>query len=409
MAKSMPRSAGYRILHTVLCVIGALLLLFCISNTIALRTLSSNTALTDQLRSARLSDAGIPFTGKTVSEYIMKNYVTDANILPEDISAAVDGMEIPPFLADKLEQHFALLRGDSDTPVRIAPEEISALLERITGSLRESCKLIIDETDQQLLREAVEPALNTVNSVSELFGSNAAGRAFQRFGVSVWAYVLEVILLILLIRRWAKIRTNSGKDTAGAFKGFGLTALIPCAFGLLLVIIGGVHTLFIKDGTVGLYGASKVVRSAYWYIQITGVTFALFLLSLARYLRTKAVYRAAHPENIAKKPAVMPSAPAVPVRTVPCIKCGRETEAGSKFCKYCGAKQEQEKPAAPAPQSTAAGTAACVSCGKEIAANMKFCKYCGTNQQSGENIVDAVLNGTAGLPEVPDENSDTEK
>ena len=80
-----------------------------------------------------------------------------------------------------------------------------------------------------------------------------------------------------------------------------------------------------------------------------------------------------------------------------------------KFCKYCGAKQEAEapKPAEPAPAASAApaasGNVACVNCGKEIPANMKFCKYCGTNQQNGENIVDAVLNGTAGLPDAPEE------
>ena len=410
MAKSMPRSGGYRILHTFLCVICALFLFFCISNTIMLRALSSSAELTDALREARLSDAGIPFTGKTVSEYIMQGYVTDENILPEDISAAVDGMGIPAFLADKLEQHFALLRGDSDTPVRIAPEEISDLLGQITESLHESCKLVIDESDQKLLRDTVEPALNTVNSISDLFGSNQAGRAFQRFGVSIWAYVLEILLLVLLIRRWVNIRKNSGRDAAGAFKGVGLTAGIPCAVGLLLVIIGGVHTLFIRDDAVGLYAVSKIVRAPHWYIQITGVTFAFFMLSLAHYLRVKAKWREAHPEKAEKKPAVMPSAPPVPVHMVSCISCGREIEANMKFCKYCGAKQEEETPAAPAPQKDASGdTVVCVSCGKEIAANMKFCKYCGTNQQSGENIVDAALNGTAGLPEVPEETDDTAK
>ena len=35
----------------------------------------------------------------------------------------------------------------------------------------------------------------------------------------------------------------------------------------------------------------------------------------------------------------------------------------------------------------------------------KFCKYCGTNQETGENIVDAVLNGTAGFPDAPDDDN----
>lgn len=408
MATGKQRSGGYRVLHTVLCVIAALLLFFCIGNTIALRRLSASDLLPDQLRASRISDAGVPFTGKTVSGFILDGYVSDSNVLPEDIAAAVDGMGIPAFLADKLEQHFSLLRGDSDTPVNITPEEFSGLLSQITDSLYESCQLVIDETDQQKLRTAVEPTLNTVNAVSDAFGSSKAGRAFQRFGVSIWAYVLEILLLALLAWRWCSIRKNSGRDAAGAFKGMGLTLIIPAALSLLLVIIGAVHALFIKNGVIGLYGVAKVIRTPYWYITITGVTFACFLLELAAYLRAKADYKAKHPAAAVKAPAVMPSAPAVPsaalpVRKTVCVSCGKELEAGSKFCKFCGAKQEQEAPK-PEP-AAAADTVICISCGKEIAANMKFCKFCGTNQQSGENIVDAVLNGTAGLPEAPEDAS----
>lgn len=405
MARQQPRSGGYRVLHTILCVLGALLLFFCMSNTIALRTLSRSSALPDQLRAGRLSDAGIPFTGKTVSEFIMKGYVTDDNILPEDIAAAADGMGIPAFLADKLDQHFALLRGDSDTPVRITPDEITGLLDQITESLHESCQLIIDDSDQEQLRNAVEPALGAVNGISDTFGSSKAGRAFQRFGVSIWALILEVVLIILLLWRWTVIRKNCDKDAAGAVKGMGLTLMIPAALSLLLVVIAAIAGFFRKDEVIGLYGAAKVLRTPYWFITVTGVSAAFFLLSLASYLRAKAQYQAAMPAKAPKKPAVMESAPAVPARKVTCVSCGKELDENSKFCKYCGAKQE-EAPKPESVQPAAAGTVTCVSCGKEIAANMKFCKYCGTNQQSGENIVDAVLNGTAGLPETPaDDNS----
>lgn len=403
MASGQQRSGGYRVLHSILCVIAALILFFCIGNTIALRRLSASDLLPDQLRASRISDAGVPFTGKTVSDFILKGYVSDSNVLPEDIAAAVDGMGIPAFLADKLEQHFSLLRGDTDTPVNITPEAFSGLLDQITDSLYESCQLVIDESDQQLLRTTVEPALNTVNAVSDTFGSSKAGRAFQRFGVSIWAYVLEILLLALLAWRWCKIRENSGRDAAGAFKGMGLTLMIPAGLSLLLVIIGAVHALFIKDDVIGLYGVAKVIRTPYWYITITGVAFAFFLLELAAYLRAKADYKAKHPAAAVKAPAVMPSAPAVPVRKTVCVSCGKELATGSKFCKFCGAKQEQE---APKPEPAAsADTVVCISCGKEIAANMKFCKFCGTNQQNGENIVDAVLNGTAGLPEASEDAS----
>lgn len=398
MAKQYPRSGGYFVLHTVLCVIASLILFFCIGNTIALRRLSASDALPSQLRSARLSDAGVPFTGKTVSDFILKGYVSDENVLPEDINAAVDGMGIPTFLADKLDSHFSLLRGDTDTPVRIEAEDISGLLDQITDSLYESCKLVIDDSDRQALDRAVTPALNTVNAVSDAFGSSKAGRAFQRFGVSFGAYVLEILLLALLAWRWCKIRRSCGKDAAGAFKAMGWTLIIPAGLGLLLVIIGAVHALFIKDSVIGLYGVAKLVRTPYWYITITGVTFAFLLISFAGYLRANAEYKEKMPAVSTKKaPAVMQSAPPVPVRKTVCIECGKELEVGSRFCKFCGAKQEapQPEPAAAAETSTVT----CVSCGKEIAANMKFCKFCGTNQQSDENIVDAVLNGTAGLPE----------
>lgn len=408
--KKRPRSGGYRFIHTLLCVIGVLILFFCFSNTTALRSYSASKALTDALRSAKLSDADVPFTGKNVSDYIRSEYVADENVLPEDIAQAADGMGIPAFLAEKLDGHFAMLRGDSDTPVRIESAEITGLLDQITESLHESCKLVIEESDRQQIESVAEPVLKKVNALSDGFGSTKAGRAFQRFGVSVWAYVLEVVLLALLIWRWCVIRKNSGKDIAGAFKGTGITIMIPAALTLILVLIGGIHTLFIRDDVVGLYGVTKVLRAPYWFIAATGVSFALFMLELAAYMRAKKQYKELAPAEPAK-PAKMESAPVVPVYRTPCVSCGKELESGAKFCKYCGAKQEQppkitpapEAPAAPAASAPAGESKVCVCCGKELAANMKFCKYCGTNQETGENIVDAVLNGTAGFPEAPED------
>ena len=219
--------------------------------------------LTDALRSAKLSDADVPFTGKNVSDYIRSEYVTDENVLPEDIAQAADGMGIPAFLAEKLDGHFAMLRGDSDTPVRIESDEITGLLDQITESLHESCKLVIEDSDRQQISSVAEPVLKKVNAVSDGFGSTKAGRAFQRFGVSIWAYVLEVVLLALLIWRWCVIRKNSGKDIAGAFKGTGITVMIPAALSLILVLIGGIHTLFIRDDVVGLYAVHARARGIY--------------------------------------------------------------------------------------------------------------------------------------------------
>ena len=403
--KKRPRSGAYRFFHTLLCVIGILILWFCFCNTLALRSYSRSTALTDALRGARLSDADLPFTGKNLSEYILNSYVNDENVLPEDVAAAADGMGIPVFLADKLDAHFAMLRGETDTPVRIGTEEITGLLDQITESLHQSCKLIIEESDRQQLEAAAAPVLNTFNAVSDGLGSTKAGRACQRFGISIWAYVLELILLVLLIWRWCTVRRNSGKDIAGAFKGTGMTIMIPAAISLALVLIGGIKTFFVRDDVIGLGGVTKALRAPYWFITITGVSFAWFLIELAAFLRARKQYQES---GAAQKKTEKPSkkqrtedAALVPVYRVPCVKCGKELDSGSKFCKYCGAKQEE-------PAQTAAPAAngnVCICCGKELAPDTKFCKYCGTNQETGENIVDAVLDGTAGFPEAPEDDA----
>ncbi len=339
--KKRPRSAGYRILHTVLCIIGILILWFCFGNTAALRSYSASSALTDAMRSARISDTDLPFTGKNLAEYIRSHYVSDENVLPEDIAEAADGMNIPTFLADKLDAHFALLRGESDTPVRIEADEITGLLDPITESLRESCKLVIEDSDRQQIQDAAEPVLGTLNAFSDAFGSNVAGRAVQRFCISIWNYIPIVVLLGLLIWRWCIIRKNSGKDIAGAFKGVGITIIIPAELSLLFVLIGGIKTLFVRDDVIGMFGVTKVLRSPFWFIAVTGVTFALFMIELGAFLRARKLYMesAAAKQAAAAKQRQANDTPVVPVYRVPCVKCGKELDSGAKFCQYCGAKQ----------------------------------------------------------------------
>ena len=429
------RSGGYRVLHSFLCLIGTLIVIFCMSNTAALRYYTASNVLMDNLRAARLSDAAVPFTGKNLSEYILANYVDDERVLTEDVSAAVDGMGIPSFLADKVGQHFALLRGTSDTPMEISGDELTDQLDQIADSLHESAQLVIEDSDKQQILKSVSPVLDKVNAVSTTLGGSRAGRAFQRFGISIWAYVLEVILLGLLAWRWCVVRKNAGKDAAGAFKRMGWTVMIPAALGLLLVIIGAVGAFFAKDSVTGLNDVTKTLRTPYWYITITGVTFAVFMMELCAFIRWR-VTVPAKPKTEKTKTSAFRKSAAV------CVSCGKKLDSNSKFCKYCGAKQEEpasapapaapapapaaEKPAAaslasaapaaapaapaasPAPVPAASGdTRTCVCCGKEIAAKMKFCKFCGTNQETGENIVDAVLNGTAGMPEAPEDDSES--
>ncbi len=343
--KKRPRSGGYHFLQTTLCAIGILILWFCFVNTTAIRSYIASPALTEAMHSARLSDADLPFISKNLSEYIRSNYVSDENVLPEDVAAATDGMGIPVFLADKLNAHFAMLRGDSDTPVRIETTEITDLLDQITESLRESCKLVIDDSDRQQIHTAVAPILTQLNTVSDTLGSTKAGRAFQRFGITIWGYILEVILLGLLIWRWCVVRKNSGKDIPGAFKGVGITIMIPAALSFLCVLIGGIKTFFIRDDVIGLFGVTKVLRGPFWFITITGISFALLMLELAAFLRAKKLYKdsvAAKSDTKTQSRQTNNAPVIVPVYRVPCVKCGKELETSAKFCKYCGANQAMD-------------------------------------------------------------------
>ena len=364
--KKRPRSGGYCALHTFLCVLGALLLFFCMSNTHALRTYLSSDALTESIRQARISDTAVPFTGKTVTDLIMENEVTDSSVQAENVAAAADSMGIPAFLAQKLGGHFALLRGETDTPMTISADEITAELDRISDSLASSGGLIVTESDRAQIESVLGGTLGKVNAFSTAFGNNPAGRAVQRFGVSMWAYLLELVLLGLLFWRWCIIRRNSGKDAAGAFKGMGLTALIPSGIGLLLVLIAGIRTWFIKDGTVGLNGVTKVLRGPYWFLTITGVTFGIFMLELAAYLRVRNDLKQKKlADAAAVKPVPLDPMPALPAEalnaplpekqqepsgTKYCLKCGKALDMKAKFCIYCGANQAEQAKADAAEQ-----------------------------------------------------------
>ena len=338
-----PRSAGYRILHETLCVIAALLLFFCFCNTAALRIYSRSDSLSAGLRASRISDAEVPFTGKNVTDYIMSGYVDDSEVLSEDIQTAADSMKIPEFLAEKFEQQSALLRGDANEPLQITPDEISGKLDQISEELYASCKLIIEESDRTQIESALEKPLSVFNSVSGAFGSTKAGRLVLRFGVSIFAYIAEAVLIVLLLLRWGKIRKNSGKDSEGCLKGMGTAIMIPAALILFFVLVGGTATWFTPDTEIGLNPFYKALRAPFWWISVTGVTFSLFLLELCAYLRARR--DKANAPAAASAPAEAPSAPVPPsARKLPadqkyCMHCGKPIAANAKFCIYCGTDQ----------------------------------------------------------------------
>lgn len=77
--------------------------------------------------------------------------------------------------------------------------------------------------------------------------------------------------------------------------------------------------------------------------------------------------------------------PAAPGRT--CPTCGKPVPDGNRFCTCCGAKVDEETPAAPAAPSPVLENAApaasaaeriCPTCGNPVPPQNKFCTSCGT-------------------------------
>ena len=81
---SAPRSGGYRRWHSFWCVIATLILIGCINTTFCMRDYIKSNRPAASMNTSRLSDTKIPFTGKTVAEYIRSDYDTDDAVTAED-------------------------------------------------------------------------------------------------------------------------------------------------------------------------------------------------------------------------------------------------------------------------------------------------------------------------------------
>ena len=98
----------------------------------------------------------------------------------------------------------------------------------------------------------------------------------------------------------------------------------------------------------------------------------------------------AAPETAASIPTpvaepIPAAVPAAPGRT--CPTCGKPVPDGNRFCTCCGAKVDEETPAAPAAPSPVLENAApaasaaeriCPTCGNPVPPQNKFCTSCGT-------------------------------
>lgn len=363
--KKRPRSAGYRIWHTVWCVIAALILMCCISTTAAMRHALKTNAPVQGLRDSRLSDTHIPFTGKTVTEYIKAEFVTDPAILDTDVASAVDEMHIPAFLADKLSAYYSLLRSDSDTVVTLTADEITALLNDNRASLLTNCMLIIEDSDITALQDSLGGPLGTLSSTVQTVYGSKAGRMLAHFRVSLARIIIDILLLGLLLWRWITVSRNSGRPAYNAVRGMGLTAGIPAAVTFLCVLFTGIGSLFVSDSVTGIHPLTKAIRAPFWGISIAWLLTGAALYGAAYLMRRRSTKAAAEPAPApAAEPAPVhvrmprPAAEEPPVRTIrargtaempapnkPCIACGRLLEAGAKFCIYCGENQTVDAPA----------------------------------------------------------------
>ena len=376
---AQPRSAGYRIFHSILCVLGTLLLLLCLSGTAAMRYYINHDTLVNAVRDAKLSDTKIPFTGKTVAEYIKQDYVQDDQVLQLDVAYAVDEMGIPAFLAQKLDGWFAMLRGDSETVMTVQPDEIIDLLDNSRATLYDKCLLVIEDSDLEQVRSETESTLTTINGAALAMYGSKAGRLFARFRVSVWRMVLDAVLLVLLLLRWREIMKNSGEQPGKALRIMGWTAAVPCGIAVIGLLIGGVGSLFVRDNVVGIYGVTKALRTPHWAIAILGTAIGAFLIFLGRYM----IYRANRPKEAALEqrltpPAEIPTRPARPAASPAEQPAVRRTAAAA------------------APESANEPKRYCIHCGKELVKSARFCIYCGTNQETGGDAVEEILKETLG-------------
>lgn len=343
--KKRPRSAGYRIFHGVLCILATLLLLFCINCTAFVRHQLKYRRLTKALRNeVRLSDASAPFGSETVADYIRREYVSDEAVTADDVAAAVDGMKLPAFAADKLEAYADMLRGKTDKVVKVQPDEVIAQLESSEKDLYSKNLLIIDDSDKEDIRSSLAEPLGELNrSLDRVYGSPAL-RALARFRVSAWRILLDIALMGLLLWRLAVVRRNGGKDASTALKSMGFAVLIPNALVFLGCVVTGLISAFAKDGKVGLLPLGRAIRMPLWLSSMLGVSVGAlllicYLLALNAKLKKES---AAIPEPSSRWYGTKMQSVEVPELAPDqkfCMSCGKVIPASAGFCIYCGKSQ----------------------------------------------------------------------
>lgn len=357
------RSAASCVWHSIFCVIAVLLLIGGIATTLAVRSYIKQDTLANTVKGMNI--AQVTIKDQTIAEQICEEYVTDSNVQRKDIEAAIHGMGIEAFAADKLTTLGKLLRGESDTVVQITSDEIIGLLEKSEYDLYASCLLIIEDADKQEIRNATEMPLTAFNSTMQFMFGSPAMRAVSRYFISTACVVVDIVLLALLLWRLMVIRSQADKSKSGACVIMGVAILIPAALTFIVAAVHGISGAFTPDGAVTLHIITDVLVHPFWGISLLGVFIGILLILTAAIMRRVAKNRvdaalAANNQPVA--PVAMRSIDAntrpdpfnVPERmpvpaadTVFCISCQRALAQGARFCIYCGAPQS-DPPASPA-------------------------------------------------------------
>lgn len=400
--KQRPRSGGYHTLHNVLCILGTLFLLCCLTRSLMMNDWLKDYSVPQGMRESRISDAQIPFVG-SVAHIICKSHTDDPNIRESDIAEAIDAIGIPQILAGKIEQHFAMLRGDSDEPMTLTADEIITPLEQNRQALHQKCHLIIEDSDLDEIREAVDGG----GFRWLIFGfgyGNGFFRAIGRFFVSIWGILFELALFGLLLWRWMVIKRNSGRPKTQALRNMGLTLMIPMLALLFVLLVILFSYIFISGEYVGLKPFLRTVRPAIWLNPALIASTGLFMIMLTRYLVMRA--------KVKEKNAAQEAAPAAGIDAgsapAPAVNAAApvSAEPAAVPAAPVSAPAADTPVSAPAPApapAAASGDAVCISCGQPLSGKKKFCIYCGTNQETGKNAIDEMLEMPD--PKDPDENA----
>ena len=352
--KTGKHGAGYRVFHSVLCVIATLYLLFALVFTAVLLHYEKSDKLVEEISTVSLGETKIPFAKDTVAERIHADYVTDENISLSDMESAVNAMDIPAYAAEKADTLLDMFRGDYDAAVQIPVSEITDLLDSSQGSMLDNALILVDEQDKAALEAELSEPLGTCNRVLDTLYGSPALRAFARVRVSIFRIIFDGLLLVLLLIRWMQVFKNSGKAYRHGIKAMGITAVVPSAIVTAVCLYRLVASYFIKDNIKTLAPVEAVLRKPILLDNLL-VLLVGILMILTAMLMKKVTNR--HPQTsenggLSDTMELDTSDLAdededddeddddMPPETH-CIYCKRTLKNGAKFCVYCGKSQTE--------------------------------------------------------------------